>query len=326
MNSFQNSLTSRCKSCKDYIDRLLISIPLFIKFVICCTIIIYLINILIPFVSFFLSDIPYYTIYYCQIWRLITTPFMTTNILSIVFSLYFWFSEAVKLEKEIGTIKYMLIFLINTICIQIIYCLILLLLSLIFRTQYFLKMKITSNGIRNEGLWPILLCDLTLLCLSNPLEPMRFFLFPCVVRAKYYPLVLFLIFTIISGFQIDFEILCGIGFGFLYHYYLKNKLKISNNFALKVENNILFRWMKNKKGFINIGGVGTPILQNNLEKIRNIRINGNNKKTGFRPFRGSGIAVGGDEENKNNKDNSNNDFNDVNVVSSDEIINSSDSK
>jgi len=319
MNSSQNSLLNKCKDCKDFLDRLLISIPLFIKFIICSTIILYIINILIP-ISFIISDIPYYTIYYFQIWRLVTTSFMTTNILSIIFSLYFWLSEAVKLEKEIGTIKYMLIFLMNTICIQIIYCLIMFLLSLIIRNDYFLKIKITTSGIRNEGLWPILLCDLTLLCLSNPLEPMRFFFFPCVIKAKYYPFVLFLIFTVLSGFHIDFEIFCGIGFGFLYHYYLKNKLNISNNFAMKIENSILFRWMKNKKGFINMGGVGIPVLQNNLANVRNVNIGGNedDNKRSLNAFKGKGIAVGSDEENNNNT-------NKVSIVSN-EDTNSSESK
>ena len=316
MNS-QNSLLNRCKDCKDYIGQLLVSIPLFIRIVISSTIILYLLNLLISFISLFLSDIPYYTIYYFQIWRLITTSFMTTNILSIIFSLYFWLNEAVKLEKEIGTTKYMLIFLMNTFCIQVIYCFLMFLLSFISQSQYFVKNKITPNGIRNEGLWPILLCDLTLLCLSNPLEPMRFLFFPWVLKAKYYPFVLFLIFTILSGFHIDFEILVGIGFGFLYHYYLKNKLIISNKIAMKIENSILFRWMKNKKGFINIGGVGIPVLHNNLGDIRNVNIKGNNdnNQRGFGAFKGKGLAVGGDKNDSiNNKEYSN-----VNNLSSEEI-------
>jgi hypothetical protein len=223
---------------------------------------------------------------------------MTTNILSIIFSLYFWFKDPVKLEKQIGTIKYMLIFLMNSMF----------LLSIIIQISFILKMKITQTGIINEGLWPILMCDLTLLCLSNPEAPMRFFIFPCVIKAKYYPLVLFLIFTIINGFNFDFEILCGIAYGFLYHYYLKNKLNISNNFALKIENSCLFRWMKNRNGFIHLGGVSIPELQNNLENVRNVNINQNNSNAPrpFRAFRGKGIAVGGGDQNKNNSNNNKN--------------------
>jgi len=88
------------------------SIPLFIKIILCITIILYLLNPFIPFISWIFANIPYYTIIYLNIWRLITTPFITTNILSIIFSIFFWYKEAVKIEKEIGTVKYMLVFLI----------------------------------------------------------------------------------------------------------------------------------------------------------------------------------------------------------------------
>jgi hypothetical protein len=236
---------------------------------------------------------------------------MTTGILSIIFSLIFWFKDAVKLEKELGTVKYMLVFFMNTLCIQILYCLVTLLISLIIQNTILMRMKVTPNGIRNEGLWPILMCDLTLLCLNNPEEPMRLFLFPCIIKAKYYPLVLFLIFTILSGFNIDFEVLCAISFGFLYHFYLKNLLKITNNFAMKVENSFLCRWMKSKKGFVNTGGVTLPQLRNNLENVRNVVVNGNNANPqgGFRAFRGKGVAVGGGNTNNNTSANSDSNIN-----------------
>jgi len=153
-------------------------------------------------------------------------------------------------------------------------------------------MKLTMRGVRNEGLWPILMCDLTLYCLSNPEAPMRFFFFPCIIKAKYYPLVLFGIFTLLSNFNIDFEILCGIGFGFLYHYYLKNRLDISNTFALKVENSFLCQWMANKKGFISINNTGSPEIPANLETVTNTTTPIRN----FTAFKGKGVAVGSSNE------------------------------
>lgn len=341
MNSNQNPFNGNniCSDCKNFFARLIDSMPFFIKIVIFSTIILWFLNLFTPYVAFFLADIPYFTIYYVQIWRLITTPFITTGIISIIFSLLFWYREAVKLEREIGTTKYMLIFLMNTFCIQIMYCLLMLIISLIIRNIFVLKMKITPNGIVNQGLWPILMCELTLLCLSNPEAPMRFFIFPCIIKAKYYPLVLFLIFTIISQFSFDFESLCAIGFGFLYHFYLKKYLKITNNFAMKVENGIFCRWIKNRKGFINIGGVSIPELKNNLENVRNVNVSGNQSNTskGFHAFKGKGIAVGGGNMNNtstrtnsssntsSDSKNENTDYN-ISVGSSGEIINSSDSR
>ena len=339
-NSFNSG--NICKDCKEFITGLLNAMPFFVKIVICSTVILYLINLIIPYVALFLADIPYLTIYFFQIWRLFTTPFMTTSFFSVIFSIFFWYTKASKLEKEIGTIKYMLIFFMNSFCIQILYNVLMLLLSLIIGSKAPLKMKATPRGIRNEGLWPILLCDITLLCLNNPNEIIQFRFFPCTIKAKYYPLVLFLIFTVISGFQIDFENLCGIGFGFLYHYFLRNKIGVSNSFADKIGNSCLCRWMHTKKGFIGNGGI---IAFNNMNNnIRNVNINNNNSNTtnnegtnkkntnnkGFTAFQGKGTAVGGGDNSISNNQNENNksgsaEYTNVTVSSSDEI-NSSDSR
>ena len=329
-----------CSDCKQFINRILDSMTYFIKLVICCTIILYLINFIIPYIALLLADIPYYTIYYIQIWRLITTPFMTTNLFSVIFSIFFWYDKASKLEKEIGTIKYMLIFFMNSFCIQILFNLLMLFFSFIIQSKEPLCWKVRGIYVRNEGLWPILLCDITLLCLSNPNETMQFRFLPCVIKAKYYPLILFLVFTIISGFVIDFENLCGIGFGFLYFYFLKNRFNISNNFVNKIGNSFLCRWMKTKRGFIDKGFLFTDVannVNNAIDNMRNVNVDNNNNnlsnnndnKSGFTAFQGKGIAVGGgnnniSQNNESDKNNSNN-FTNVTVSSSDEI-NSSDSR
>lgn len=298
MNSNQNSIgndfngSQICKDCRDGLNSIIGNMPFFVKIIVFATLIFFVINLFTPYVAFYLADIPYFTIFHLQIWRLFTTAFITTGLLSIVFSLLFWYRDAVRLERESGTVKYMLKFLMFTCCIQILYCSIMLIISLIIQNTIMLKMKLTMRGVRNEGLWPILMCDLTLYCLSNPEAPMRFFFFPCIIKAKYYPLVLFGIFTLLSNFNIDFEILCGIGFGFLYHYYLKNRLDISNTFALKVENSFLCQWMANKKGFISINNTGSPEIPANLETVTNTTTPIRN----FTAFKGKGVAVGSSNE------------------------------
>ena len=298
MNSNQNSIgndfngSQICKDCRDGLNSIIGNMPFFVKIIVFATLIFFVINLFTPYVAFYLADIPYFTTFPLQIWRLFTTAFITTGLLSIVFSLLFWYRDAVRLERESGTVKYMLKFLMFTCCIQILYCSIMLIISLIIQNTIMLKMKLTMRGVRNEGLWPILMCDLTLYCLSNPEAPMRFFFFPCIIKAKYYPLVLFGIFTLLSNFNIDFEILCGIGFGFLYHYYLKNRLDISNTFALKVENSFLCQWMANKKGFISINNTGSPGIPANLETVTNTTTPTRN----FTAFKGKGVAVGSSDE------------------------------
>ena len=295
MNSNQNSNSisndfnceQMMKDCRDSLNSIISKMPLFIKIVVFSTIIFFIINLFTPYVAFYLADIPYFTIFHLHLWRLFTTPFITTGLFSIIFSLIFWYRDAFKQEEENGTIKYMLSFFMKSFFIQILYCLLMLFISLIIQNTIMLKLKITMGGVRNEGLWPILMCDLTLSCLINPEQDMKFFFFPCIIKAKFYPLILFLFFTVLSGFNIDFEILCGIGFGFLYHYKLRNKLEISNTFTLKVENSFLCRWMTNKKRFISISNSGSPDIPTNLENVTQI-----NKIRSFAAFQGKGFTVG----------------------------------
>ena len=303
MNSNQNSISNdfNCdqmiKDCRDGLNSIIGKMPFFIKIIVFSTIIFFIINLFIPYVAFYLADIPYFTIFRLHLWRLFTTPFITTSIFSVIFSLLFWYRDAFKQEEENGTIKYMLSFFMKSFFIQIMYCVLMLVISLIIQNSIMLKLKITMGGVRNEGLWPILMCDLTLLCLNNPEQDMKFFIFPCIIKAKFYPLVLFLFFTVLSGFNIDFEILCGIGFGFLYHYKLSNKLEISNTFALKVENSFLCRWMSNKKGFISINNTGSPDIPTNLENVTQT-----NKNRNFTAFQGKGFTVGSSGGNVNRED------------------------
>ena len=277
-----------CKDCRDGLNSIIDNMPFFIRIIVFSTLIFFIINLFTPYPAFYLVDIPYFTIFHLQIWRLFTTPFITTGLISIVFSLLFWYRHAKQIEQEKGTIKYMLNFFMNTFFIQLMYCVLMLIITLIIQNTIMLKMKITMRGVRNQGLWPILMCDLTLFCLSNPEANMRFFFFPCNIKAKYYPLVLFGIFTLLSNFNIDFEILCGIAFGFIYHYYLRYKIEISNAFSLKVENSFLCKWMKNKKGFISINSTGSADIPVNLETITNTSSTPQN----FSAFKGKGVAVG----------------------------------
>lgn len=300
MNSNQNSLSNDFnadqiwKDCRKGINSIIDSMPFFVKIILFSTILFFIIGLFTQLISFYLVDIPYFTILHFQIWRLITTPFITTGLLSIIFSLLFWYRDAVKQEQEKGTIKYILHFFMLSFFIQILYCSIMLILSIIIQNSIVLRIKMTMGGIRNEGLWPILMCDLTLLCLSNPEQDMKFFFFPCNIKAKYYPLVLFFIFTVLSGFNVDLEIFCGIAFGFLYKYYLNDRLEISNSFVLIIENSCFCHWIVSKKGFISINNIGDNDIPANIENVANT--NNPNSNT-FSAFQGKGVAVGSSNEN-----------------------------
>ncbi len=276
------------------------SVPLFIKFIILSTSILYILNLFIPYISLFFSNIPYYTILKLQIWRLITNAFITTSILNIIFAFISWIKDACALENSMGTLKYMIIFFINAILIQIIYSLILILISLIIKNKSVLKLNLISGHVENNGLWPIIMSELTLLCLMNPENPMRLFFFPCEVKAKYFPFMLFLLFMLFNGMQIDFSVLSGILYGYLYHYFLRNKLQISDQYIQKLEQSFLFKWMVKMNGFVSLSNNMSPAIpvviapvNNNNNEDNSSNTNSQGGNSGFVPFSGKGVAVGG---------------------------------
>jgi membrane associated rhomboid family serine protease len=198
--------------CKNWIKSLFDSLPFFVKWVIILNILFCILNLFTRYISFYLADIPYFTIFYGQIWRLFTTAFITTGLFSLIFGIYIFNKYSNQREKDIGTVKYALYFFRNCFFIQVIYCIIFFIISLIINNFNLLKLKMFGGSIRNEGLWPILILEITLICLENPEREMTFFLIPCPIKAKFYPLALLCIFTLLNNFVIDFELLSAIAF------------------------------------------------------------------------------------------------------------------
>jgi membrane associated rhomboid family serine protease len=303
INSINNQNQSNCQ---EDMKNLYYSMPFFIRFVVTSTIILYLLNLFIPQISFILSNIPYLIIFKFQIWRFFTNAFITTSIFNIIFALISWVKDASNLESNIGTMKYMMIFMVNSIFIQIIEMTILFIIYLICgRQESILYMNVINGYVNNDGLWPIIMAELTLLCLCNPEIEMRFMFFPCVIKAKYYPIVLVGFFTVLNQFHINFGVLAGIIYGFIYHKYLKNVLVVSDNFIFKIEKCFMFKWMTKCKGYMKCGNnnntVQTISFSNETNGNNNVGSNNDNTgNKGFVAFSGKGVTVGSSDNNSTN--------------------------
>ena len=242
INSIQNK--------SNWIIEVLINIPFFLQFYILTTSFLYIINKFIYNISNILSNIPTKIIFNFQYWRLITSTFMTTNIFNIILGFLSWYKFACTLENSLGTIKYMIIFLVNSFFIQILYC--------IFKyISSFITIKTSQKAIiynkinyeENNGMWGIIICELTLLCLNNPQSQIKLLIFPCSVKAKYYIIILYLLICLFDSFKIDFQIVSGIIYGIIYFYFLKNRIKISDSFVNNIEDKFCFGKLKNIKIF-----------------------------------------------------------------------------
>ena len=270
INNINNPNKSNCaKLCE--------VIPLFIKSLIITITSLYIINTFAFNISFYISNIPFYTIYKYQIWRIFSTSLMNTGIINLVLLIILWLKFGAILENTIGTILYLFIFIINSSLIQIIYTIIIYIISLIIKNKNILKLKIDNNDfVSNSGIWPYIISELTLLSLSNPNEIIKLFFFP-ELKAKFYPIIVFIIFCLLNNLIVALEAFCGILYAFIYHFLIKNKLKISKKFIKKIENTGCMRCLMKCGGFITIKENRFSSSGNNInnKRVRYVVVNNN---------------------------------------------------
>ena len=269
-------------------------LPFFIRLILLLKILLFILNLFIRQISFYLSNIPLYTIKHHQYWRLITTSFITTNIINMIIGFLVWIKNAISLEKSIGTIRYIFIFIGNSIFINLIYC------SIIYFIKYLTNNKtILVNNlygmykVNNNGIWPIIICELTLLCLNNPDSKIKFLFQPCPLKARYYPIFIILLFTFINNFRINYGIISGFLYGIIYFYLFQNRFHFSDDTIRKLENSVFCKCFTGLGSFVNVDNInnlastsGDIHIINSFAHIPN----------SISPFQGKGTPVGGSSE------------------------------
>lgn len=278
MNYINNSDNiSYTTKAKNFID----SIPFCIKILLGSNLILFCFCFFfIPF-SFALANIPYYTILRFQIWRLVTSNFISTSFLNLIFVFFFWLPQSMNLERSIGTVRYMINFFVNSIFIQLLYDLFLLIFSIFNSSILLKKIYYDKNNnmeyIESDGLWPYIMMEMTILCLANPENEMNILCFSYPIKSKYYPLILFVILTV-CNFTIKFDLIAGIVYGCIYVYYLRNYLDFDEQTIEKIEGSFLFNYTKNYPSFVKKSNVDASLLlgndMNNINNYNEINYNG----------------------------------------------------
>ena len=145
------------------------------------------------------------------------------------------------------------------------------------------------------------MCEMILLCVSNPESPMKLLLLPFTVKAKIYPVILILIFFVSNYLELDIEIISGIIYGLIYYFYLKTKFQIPDSFIQKLETSSIFKSMLTIKGFISVTHIsnGLPI---SITKVSTVDNEQEKEK-----LKGKGVVISGslhnakEEEEQENK-------------------------
>jgi membrane associated rhomboid family serine protease len=291
INSFNNfnSGNDSQGSAGDRIKASWAAIPIFVKIVVTLTVGFYILS--WPFENFIniFVNIPAYTILKLNIWRAITSVFVTLNLLNIIFAFISWIPDAIRLENTIGTAKYAMNFMINATLINIFYIVLMFIFAPLFGKGALMA--------KSAGLWPLIMAEITLLCLANPENPVALFFLPCQFAAKYYPWALLGLFTVMNAQSFQFDLLCGILYGYLYFYYLRNYLSFSNETISNWEQKFIFRHMKKFNGFIPLtqtstNSAFTVIAPSAQQSASNIKVEQPKQHPVTTPFKGKGTVVG----------------------------------
>lgn len=140
------------------------------------------------------------------VWRLVTGPFAHTSFINLLFSVISYVPSAVMEENEMGTVPFAIRFFKLTMFIDVLFSIIAIGVGMTFWPR-----MINTPCM---GLWPILMCDIVIQCYQDPEMPRGLCCLPIQIKSKWYPLILIAIFMIFFGIQ--FDLMTGMGVGYLY--------------------------------------------------------------------------------------------------------------
>ncbi|KAL7535757.1 hypothetical protein ACHAWF_005263, partial [Thalassiosira exigua] len=175
------------------------------------------------FVSFFfspaylLANIPMFTVFKFQLYRILTSPMICTDILSLFFTFMGFMNHGVKLEQSMGS-------------------------SMFATNVLFLVISILLWGLTNSdtylagasmGIWTVLLGIIAVECAEAPPETKRR-LFFLEVPTLYYPLVLLALFSMFAGVRLAYCL--GVAVGYAYGYGKLDRWKVKSETVRKWEN------------------------------------------------------------------------------------------
>ena len=131
---------------------------------------------LVWFLSFFfhlplyLANIPVYTVFKLQVWRILTSFLSVNDIFSLLFTLIMCFFVCMSEESDIGTARFLLRVLFRNAAIQVVTTVAGLLLALVVGLPVF-----------SLGVWPVFFLLISLRMLADPDNYSTLCCFPCPI-------------------------------------------------------------------------------------------------------------------------------------------------
>ncbi|KAL9183704.1 hypothetical protein ACHAXT_004560 [Thalassiosira profunda] len=201
--------------------------------------------------AYLLANIPIYTVFKFQLYRILTSPLICSDALSLFFAFYAFMNHAVKLEQSMGSSMFAVLFFTLTIATNVLFLVLSILLWGLTNSESYLASA-------SMGIWTVLLGIIAVECSEAPPE-MKRRLFFLEVPVLYYPLVLLALFSMFAGIKLAYVL--GVAVGYAYGNGKMDRWKVKVETVRKWENRDqggCLSGFVQRAGFVTIGSASGP--------------------------------------------------------------------
>ena len=219
-----NSASTSGNPYVDYYNRWCDSTPYVTRVSIVGIIVVYILSWFIT-LDRILANIPYFSLFYFEIYRLVLSPLVGNSILNVIIIMLFYPTMGARMENSIGSTNFVALLGMISISTNILFVIICLLLYFSGYTEAILWPCM--------GFWDIIFGLITIECLALPDLPRQLMFIPVNIPSKYFPLVLYAFFAIFNGPSMDFALSILVGAAYSKGYL--DKLKLSAAYVDSME-------------------------------------------------------------------------------------------
>jgi hypothetical protein len=151
------------------------------------------------------TNVPYYTIFYFELYRLLLSPLVGNSFLTLIITYMVYPSLGVKMENSMGSSAFLYLMIFATLAVNIMFVVLCLMWSLLSNSSYALTLS-------SMDFWVLLFALISLDCMQQPDMPRRLMFIPMDIPSKYIPVILYVLICLFSGFVLSYALSLLVGY------------------------------------------------------------------------------------------------------------------
>jgi len=197
-----------------------------------------------------LGNVTYYCIFRLELYRILLSPIVGNSFLNTVILAMFYPAMGMRMESSLGSSLFLWLLGCITIVTNVAFNVCCILMSLMHMPEARVALFYSCSGF-----WVVLFALITIECMQMPEMPRQMLFIPVQIPSMYFPLVLYVFFSLFTGPQLDFAIAMGVGYAYSKGHL--DKLRPSSLYleSLEASGGILHSLSRNR-GYMLAGGLG----------------------------------------------------------------------